>query len=314
MINKFDFPDTFSVAVGLNYSDENGIDQFLRMYKDIHGEDIDIEKSKDLFFGRLVHFSTNIYDGDQVLSDDNAPNEITGYTSNGKDFAEYFKYNKNVQNFIGKASVELLKKELLAKNFKKNDLYNVFKNCTDTGENEFYVLDKIKSIDECKQLFLFIREMFLKAKALEWNIILEKNPDLIGNCPLDILRYVKPKLKTAIDMGILDESSKIQTFKQFDSRVWDLKRKAVKPHNMPNIARQNDYLQTVKEEIAQILKNIYNFSQQNIDIIQNSIWLDLKAEWQDILDDSLVNWDTPQVCAQKCLTKMKEFIPLIGEA
>lgn len=109
--------------------------------------------------------------------------------------------------------------------------------------------------------------------------------------------------------------TKILKFKQFnDSRVWELKRKKVAPHNMPNIGKQSDYLTTVKEEIGNILKNLFKFDQAIIDTIQNKIWLELKSDWQDILDDSLVNWDTPTVCAQKCLTRMKEFIPLIGEA
>lgn len=107
----------------------------------------------------------------------------------------------------------------------------------------------------------------------------------------------------------------IKKFHQFnDSRVWEPKRKPVVPHNMPNIHRQNDYLSTVREEIDDILKNIYNFDSLNIEKIQNAIWLQFKQDWQDILDDSLVNWDTPKICAQKCLTRMKEFIPELKES
>ncbi len=96
-----------------------------------------------------------------------------------------------------------------------------------------------------------------------------------------------------------------------DSLVWELKRKKISPHNMPPADRQADYLATVKEEIAILLKKIYNFDKAKIDEIQQKIWLELKNEWQQILDDSLVNWDTPSICAQKCIKHLKEFLPFL---
>lgn len=145
-----------------------------------------------------------------------------------------------------------------------------------------------------------------------WKIILDKDPELVTICPEDILKFIHPKLVKPKEIGILDESVHIKSFQQFnDSRVWEPKRKEVVPHNMPNIARQNDYIITVKEEIENTLRTIYQFDQKTISEIQNKIWLELKSEWQDVLDDSLVNWDTPSVCAQKCLMKLKPFIPFM---
>ena len=104
----------------------------------------------------------------------------------------------------------------------------------------------------------------------------------------------------------------LKSFQAFnDNLVWELKRKPVKPHNMPDVDRQRDYIETVKEEIASILVKIYEFDADKIKRIQDHIWLELKNEWQHILDDSLVNWDTPSVCAQKVLTFAKEYMPFM---
>lgn len=96
-----------------------------------------------------------------------------------------------------------------------------------------------------------------------------------------------------------------------DSLVWELKRKSISPHNMPDTTRQRDYIMAVKEEIGNLLEKIYKFDKANIAAIQKRIWQELKADWQSVLDDSLVNWDTPAICAQKCITTLKEFFPFL---
>ena len=297
MVDGINFKDTFSVVVSiLKYNDED-------------------------VAGSFSGFYVGMYDGDdKQFSNADCYAIVNSVVPKGQDFlfCEFFNYEYSRNEKIRVASnintdqaFESFGHSLKQGGFTIKDIYNVI--LPDVTKNEtIYVHDGLKSIDDCKKIFLYVRDAYLEAKGFDWIKRLTNDPTEITKCPGEIMKKIKPKMANVKKMGILDENSKVLSFQQFnDSRVWEPIRKKIADYNMPNVGKQADYLVTVKEEIANILKNLFKFDQNIVDDIQNKIWLELKGEWQDILDDSLVNWDTPSVCAQKCLTKMKQFIPSI---
>lgn len=92
--------------------------------------------------------------------------------------------------------------------------------------------------------------------------------------------------------------------------VWDPIRKPIDPQYMPDESNIAEYKQSVKEEIHDLLLNTYQLGPNDIEKIQEVLWKTNIKDWKDILDDCLVNWDTPAQCAQRCLTKMKTIFNL----
>jgi len=293
------FKDTFSVVVSL--------------LKYNAGEDENVAVFRGFYIG--------MYDADdKQFSNEDCYAIVNSVVPKGHDsrFCDFFNFEYSAVSKIRvshllatEAALQFFENSLKKGGFAINKIYNVI--LSDSHMNDLhYVHDGLKSVEDCKKMLLYVRDSYLEAKGVDWLKRLEDDPTEMTKCPTEVLQKIKPKMANVKKMGILDENNKVLKFKQFnDSRVWEPLRKKVIDYNMPNVGKQSDYLMTVKEEIANILKNLFKFDQNIVDDIQNKIWLELKNEWQEILDDSLVNWDTPSVCAQKCLTKMKEFIPSI---
>jgi hypothetical protein len=74
---------------------------------------------------------------------------------------------------------------------------------------------------------------------------------------------------------------------------------------MPNDENKKLYQKSVGEEISDILKSVYELSDDEITKIQTDIWTKYINEWKHILIDSMVNWDTPSQCAQKIINFIK---------
>jgi hypothetical protein len=289
--NKIIFKEAISMSIGFHYDD----------------------KSEDYVFS---HCAVNFYDPDlPIFEEGNDLVEMMSFSFRDypmyhHSFNEFFGFDRVPLRFQYRKNLEMFHKSILTLHFQKESLLSTLKHLQ--AEDQTFILEDL-DFAKVKNLILNIKKFYIDAQCVDWIESLQEGVTDIDKCPKEILDIIKPKISKIKDIGMLGE--RIQSFQQFnDSRVWELKRKAVVPHNMPDVNKQNDYLPTVKEEIENILKNLYKFDQSKIDKIQNVIWLELKNEWQDILDDSLVNWDTPSICAQKCLTRMKEFLPFIKES
>lgn len=103
----------------------------------------------------------------------------------------------------------------------------------------------------------------------------------------------------------------IKSFNEFyGDLVWDPKRKPVDPRLMPSEDNRKLYSKAVREEINKVLVDVYQLGDNDIMKIQDVIWDSNFENWKDVFDDCLVNWDTPENCAQKAVTKMKSFFNL----
>lgn len=103
----------------------------------------------------------------------------------------------------------------------------------------------------------------------------------------------------------------IDSYLEFAKRFkWEPERRPVDDRHMPAEKDKKLYLKSVKEEITSLLKSLYKLDNEDIKEIQSKIWKDLKNDWKDILDDCLVNWDTPDTCAQKCLNQLADSLKI----
>lgn len=103
----------------------------------------------------------------------------------------------------------------------------------------------------------------------------------------------------------------IVNFFEFAKRFkWEPERRPVDDRHMPKEKDKKEYLQAVKEEISSLLDSLYKLEKDHIQEIQDKIWNDFKYDWKDILDDCLVNWDTPDTCAQKCLNQLADSLKI----
>lgn len=102
----------------------------------------------------------------------------------------------------------------------------------------------------------------------------------------------------------------LKTFNEYRDFVWDPIRKPINPEYMPDEENIRLYKDAVKDEIDKILDTIYQLGPKDNEKIQYAIWTTHIDEWKDVLDDCLVNWDTPAQCAQRCINKMKSLFNL----
>ena len=103
----------------------------------------------------------------------------------------------------------------------------------------------------------------------------------------------------------------IKSFNEYSrSYVWEPARIPSEKQYMPDKKNIKLYKKSVTDAITELLKNIYKLSDNDINKFKNKIWTTYFKEWKDIFIDSLVNWDTPEQCAQKAINKIKIFTNL----
>ena len=103
----------------------------------------------------------------------------------------------------------------------------------------------------------------------------------------------------------------IKSFNEYSrSYVWEPIRIPTEQRYMPNKKNIKLYKKSVSEAITDLLNNVYKLSKNDIKEFQNKIWTSYFKEWKNVFLDSLVNWDTPEQCAQKAINKLKIFTNL----
>lgn len=112
---------------------------------------------------------------------------------------EFFDF-KTITNIFNSDGNNIFQNKLKENGFVKNDTSLQI----DTVNDIVYVKKDISSIDEVKAEVKLISQIALEAVSVYWFKELEKGKLDIAKVPLEVLTYLKPKLRKIHDIGMLE--------------------------------------------------------------------------------------------------------------
>jgi len=102
----------------------------------------------------------------------------------------------------------------------------------------------------------------------------------------------------------------IKSFNEFSNFVWEPKRVPNEEQYMPDQKNADMYKKSVEDALISMLTDLYQLDGKTAKQVNKIIWTTYLKEWENVLKDCLVNWDTPEICAQKCINSLKSFLNL----